>query len=241
VLVWEQFALYHVELEPMKINEQAQPFRIMDCSLAAIATGRRAQNLRELRDHLRVVDADSVYYHFWGSRLRPRFDEPEYNNDFASWAHRCLRDDITAEQLSVVDPSDFATLDELRQEVVDIIDYRLDEREFVPWSKTDEQFSFIRSQIVVFDTGVSIASPEILATSLSSMSTSSVYYHFIDARRRTADGADDFSVWLTDAGSDYTQLVSALAALDPYFVTLTALREQLKRAFAAWSMKGGVS
>jgi hypothetical protein len=225
----------------MNDKDKTQPFRVMDCSLAAIATGRRAQNLRELRDHLRDVDADSVYYHFWGSRLRPRFDEPEYNNDFASWSHRCLRDDITAEQLSVIDPRDYPTLEDLRQEVIDVIDYRLDEREFVPWSKTDEQFSFIRSQIVVFDTGASIATPELLFTSLSSMTTSSVYYHFIDARRRTADGSDDFSAWLADAGDDYSQLISALAALDPYFITLTGLREQLNGVFAAWSMKGGNS
>jgi hypothetical protein len=222
----------------MSSTNTQMPFRIMDCSLAAIATGRRAQNLRELRDHLRDVDVDSVYYHFWGSRLRPRFDEPEYNNDFASWAHRGLRDEVTAERLSIIDPRDHTSLENLRNEVVEVIDARLYEQDFVPWSKTDQQFSFIRSQIVVLDTGVTIENVDELVSSLSLMSTSSVYYHFIDARRRTASGSDDFSAWLSDAGSRSSALIEALAGVDPYFVTLADLRSQLISVCTDWAQRG---
>ena len=31
------------------------PFVIKDCALIALATGKRVQNLKELRDHLEVV------------------------------------------------------------------------------------------------------------------------------------------------------------------------------------------
>lgn len=212
-----------------------QPFRIHDCSLAAIATGRRAQNLRELRDHIRDVDADSLYYHFWGSRLRPKFDEPVYNNDFASWAHHALRDEIVAERLSVVDPRDHRTLEGLRQELLDILDYRLDEQEMVPWSKTDEQFSFIRSQIVVFDTGVSVRTPQELIAAIPGLSTSSVFYHFIDARRRTSDGRDDFTVWLEAQQGDFAALVDGLAEVDHYFVTLSTLRDRITEVVTRWT------
>jgi hypothetical protein len=225
----------------MNNNAATQDFRIRDCSLAAIATGRKAQNLREFRDHLRNVDADSIYYHFWGARLRPRFDEPEYNNDFASWAHRGLRDEVMAERLSVIDPRDHATMEDLREELLDTIDRRLDEREFVPWSKPDEQFSFIRSQIVVFDTGEELSTPEILMTSMKQLSVGSVYYHFIDARRRTANGIDDFSVWLYDKGEAYSTLIARLADVDPYFATLTELRDRLVTVFAAFTAEGATS
>ncbi|MCZ7557268.1 MAG: DUF5752 family protein [Bacteroidia bacterium] len=222
----------------MSSTTTPKPFRIMDCSLAAIATGRRAQNLRELRDHIRDVDVDSIYYHFWGSRLRPRFDEPEFNNDFASWAHRGLHDDVTAERLSIIDPRDFQTLEELRHEIVEVIDARLDEQDFIPWSKTDQQFSFIRSQIVVLDTGVTIATVDELISSLPVMSTSSVYYHFIDARRRTETGRDDFSTWLADTGVRSSTLVDALAGVDPYFVTLADLRSHLVGVCTDWAQRG---
>ena len=62
-----------------------QSFRIQDCALIAIATGEKAQNLRELRDRLKYIPPSSLYYHFWGGLLHHHFDDPEFQNDFARW------------------------------------------------------------------------------------------------------------------------------------------------------------
>jgi len=59
------------------------PFAVKDCALIAIATGERAHNLRELRDRLETTRPGCIYHHFWGGLLRPSFDDPEYQNDFA--------------------------------------------------------------------------------------------------------------------------------------------------------------
>lgn len=40
------------------------PFLIKDCALIGVATGKRAQNVRELRARLRDIDPKSIYYHF---------------------------------------------------------------------------------------------------------------------------------------------------------------------------------
>ncbi|MBN2762670.1 MAG: hypothetical protein JXR41_06240, partial [Bacteroidales bacterium] len=64
----------------------------MDCALIAIATGEKAQNLRELGDKLRHIHPGCIHYHFWGNLLRPQFDDPEYQNDFAVWASHSLHD-----------------------------------------------------------------------------------------------------------------------------------------------------
>ena len=40
------------------------PFAIKDCALVALATGRRAQNLRELRDQVMEIHAGSLFHHF---------------------------------------------------------------------------------------------------------------------------------------------------------------------------------
>ena len=71
----------------------SEPFAIKDCALVSIATGRRAQNLRELRDNIVTIHPGSIYYHFWGVLLRPSFDDPEYNNDFAVWVRHALNDE----------------------------------------------------------------------------------------------------------------------------------------------------
>lgn len=161
-------------------------FAVKDCALAAIATGRRAQNLRELRDVLAVVHPGAIYYHFWGHLLRPRFDDPEYNNDFAVWCFRSLHDRKIAERLSIVDPTDFPDQESLRRELIEIIEERLDETEFPPWAKTDQQFNFVRSQIIVFDTRKRLDHPRELAAVVPHLPPSSIFYHFVDARRRTA-------------------------------------------------------
>lgn len=215
-----------------------QPFQVKDCALIAIATGRRAQNLRELRGILQTIDPGSIYYHFWGSRLQPRFDDPEYQNDFASWANRALRDGKAAERLGVIDPTEFQNLEELRQELIDVIEERLDESEQVLWARTDMQFNFLTSQIVVFDTHKVINEPEQLVTAVPSMSASSIFYHVIDARRRTIDSIDDFRSWLSGFGSGfgdtYRDLSEQIADLDPFFSTLPDLRDQLAALLTAY-------
>ena len=137
----------------MSANGNVEPFIVKDCALLKIATGKKAQKLREMRDQLFDVSLESIYHHFWGGLLRHRFDEPEYNNDFAEWVRYALQDMILAERLSIIDPAACADLESLRQELLEVIEQRLDETERVPWAEIDMQFHFVSSQIIVFDTG----------------------------------------------------------------------------------------
>ena len=213
------------------MNNNARSFTLRDCTLVAIATGRRAQNLRELRDGLGVVHQDSIYYHFWGGLLNPRFDDPDFNNDFAAWVGGGLHEPRLAERLGVIDPTEHHDLEELRQELIEAIEDRLDESDYVPWAKADQKFHFIRSKIVVFDTQHNIKKPWMLVQAADSMSLSSVFYHFIDARRRTPDRIDDFSTWLFGFGEKYADLREQIITIDPFFVTLAELREKLRSLF----------
>lgn len=218
-------------------NSQVGPFIVKDCALVGIATGRRAQNLRELRDHLSQIHPGSIYYHFWGALLRPRFDDPQYNNDFAVWCHYALHDDPLAERLAVIDPTDFEDLESLRQEMLEVIEERLEEIGRIPWSDRDRQFHFLRSQIVVFDAGMQIETPEGLVDVIPRLPVGSIFYHFIDARRREPKGIDDFRVWVDGFGDVYADLVDDLGAIDPYFVSLTDLRQELASLFENYSRK----
>ena len=221
-------------------NEASEPFAIKDCALVAIATGQRAQNLRELRDRLVDIHPGSIYYHFWGGLLRPRFDDPEFNNDFAVWARDGLNDNTLAERLAVIDPTDFSNTEELRQELIDVIEERLDETEWVSWSKADNQFHFLRSQIVVFDTNNRIVNPEELVEVVPRMSVGSVFYHFIDARRRSKDRVDDLRAWLGGFGETYGMLCVELSAIDPYFISLVELRQRLAKVVTDYFERTGM-
>jgi hypothetical protein len=219
------------------MDTQEQPvseFAIKDCAMVAIATGCRAANLRELRDVLQDIHQGSIYQHFWGALLHPRFVDREYNNDFASWARHALRDNQLAERLAVIDPTDYEDLEALRRELIDVIEERLDERELVPWAKTDQQFNFMRSQIVVFDTHRRINCPDELPTAVPAMSPSSIFYHFIDARRRPPQWLDDFRAWLRGFGTQYEDLIREVANVDPFFQSLPELRSRLATLFKSY-------
>lgn len=212
----------------------AQPFRIRDCALAVLATGRKARLLQEFKTVLSEVEPSCLYHHFWGGLLQPRFDEREYNNDFAAWIHHGIHDAVLAERLAALDPTRFADLESLRRAVLELIDNRLDEAEQLFWIRATRQFEFMRSQIVVFDTDRRLQRPHDLASVVPLMSTSSIFYHFIDARRRTDSSHDDFGDWLAAWGSEYDGLREQLISVDPYFGSLSELRGELARVFAAY-------
>jgi hypothetical protein len=214
-------------------NGNGRSFNIKDCALSAIATGVRAHNLRELRDHMLRIHPGSIYYHFWGGLLRPRFDEREFNNDFALWLHEAhgLHDETLAERLAVVDPSEYADIEQLRFQLIDIMSDRLDESEKLRLTHADKPFEFIRSQIVVFDTGFRISSPEDLARTARSMTPSSYFFHFIDSRRRTPGRGNDFCEWLSNYGPEYSRLCDKLREIDPYFISLAELKNSILATF----------
>ncbi|GKT10076.1 DUF5752 family protein [Desulforhabdus sp. TSK] len=215
------------------------PFAVKDCALISIATGKEAQNLRELSDRLETIHSGCIYYHFWGGMLRPSFDEPEYQNDFAAWAWRSLHDSRLAERLAIIDPNYYKDIEELRRELMDVIEERLAESEFVPWARSGQRFKFIRSQIVVFDTGIRIEHPGELRDRIPKMSLGSIFYHFIDARRRTKDGKNDFVQWFLSFNRGiYDDLIKRINSIDPYFTTLSALRNELHAVFEMCPMEG---
>ncbi len=207
-------------------------FYVKDCALAVVATGRKAQTLREMRDILRDVHPSSIYHHFWGTLLRPQFAEREYNNDFASWCHRSLHDDPTAERLAVIDPADFGDLEELREELLDVIEERLDEVREPLFARADDQFNFSRSVTVVFDTHRRVKHPAELVSVVPTLSVGSIFYHFVDSRRRDPLAIDDFRSWLSGLGPEYDALNADLAEVDPYFESLYTLRTRLAETFA---------
>ncbi len=219
-------------MPPEESNSPPPPsFVVRDCALAAIATGRRAHDLREFRDRLLDVPPECIYYHFWGTLLLPRFENPEYINDFAQWAYQSLRDKVLAERLAAVDPAVFIDMEQLRRELLEVVEERLDEVLARPQCPPDRPFHFVRSQIVVFDTGRSAGSVPELLEALRRMTVGSIFYHFIDARRRTEGMRDDFRPWLELFGEGRRALIDRLAGINPYFAPLYMLRQELVRAF----------
>ena len=212
-------------------NENIQAFNIKDCAILNIATGARAKNLKELRDQLLTIHPESIHYHFWAKKLRPGFKEPEYNNDFATWAYSNLQDIKLAERLSLINPGMFSDTEELRKKLIEVTELSLEEDELTQNTKEGEQFQFIRSEIVVFDTQHAVSKPEELTELLPSLTLGGIYYHFIDSKRMSDNTANDIYSWLSLFGDEYKGLTQQISKLDPYFFTLAEFRVRVSQIF----------
>lgn len=203
-----------------------KPFFVKDCALAVISTGEAAGSLVELKEVLARIPTSSIYFHFWGRHFRSSFASPELHNDFARWAYLQLHDRILAERLGIVDPTDYTDLEGLRRALSEVIEQRLEEIEHIWGTNRENKFHFLRSEIVVYATETVIGHPVDLKTILPTLTPTSIFYHFIDARRRTPNETDDFSFWLTEQGID-GEIMAKIQHIDPYFLTLTEQRQKL--------------
>ncbi len=204
------------------------PFEVKSCALIVQMDGLpSAINLRELRDRVERCSSASIYHHFVERQLRPTFDDPEFTNDFATWAYRAIGDDVLAERLGILDPFLTDSIESLRAEVLEILEERLSEIDHIPWAGPGKGFFFMRASIVVFDTGMRINEPRNILWALTRMTRRSVYYHFVEGRSRHHGGGDDFSEWLRAGGELGRKLAGAFSSVDVQFYSLRGLRDEL--------------
>lgn len=150
-----------------------------------------------------------------------------FYNDFSHWAHYQLHDDVLAERIALIDPFEYVDLEKLRSDIVDVIENRLDEQDGSTLCSYADSFYFIRSKIVVFNTPYKMEHPRDLVKTIPLISRSSIFYHFIDARRREIISLDDFSSWLYGYQEEFAPLIERLKQIDPYFIPLANLQQKL--------------
>ncbi len=218
-----------------------RPFKFMESAVLPLGTGIRAQNLRELRSGLAQVPDSSIYFHFWGRMVRPHISESEYNNDFASWTNNSLRDFELAEALSAINPVKFQNLDDIRSVVLEILEKRLENEDFLSWKKSDRDFHFIACKKLVFETGRTMASLDELHSAIKHTSRESFFYHFIDGRRRSIECKDDFTIWLEQFPSETEALREGIKKIDTYLFSLTELQEKVFDILERWQLGREVS
>ncbi|HEU5360902.1 MAG TPA: DUF5752 family protein [Candidatus Deferrimicrobiaceae bacterium] len=210
-----------------------KPFEVKDCALLSRMSGLSpAINLRELRERIAVCSENVLFHHFCEPLLRPTFDNPDYRNDFAVWVKLYLSDRVLAERLGILDPFSMSSLEELRLVTLDIIDERLSELTVIPSAAPGDDFFFLEATTIVFDTGERIRSPRELSVAIQRMTNGSIYYHFLEARRRTPLGKDDFTAWLKEEEKKNLRYISALESIDFFFHSLSHLKEELVNALA---------
>ncbi|GAB1399966.1 hypothetical protein MASR2M79_05990 [Aminivibrio sp.] len=114
---------------------------------------------------------------------------------------RELRAALPSVPLSAINPVT-TDLGEIRSLLEDILDGRLEEDGFMSWKKSDREFYFIACKKLMFDTGRETDFLRNFPLAVKTASRESFFHHFLDARRRSSEGKDDFSLWLEQFGSE---------------------------------------
>jgi hypothetical protein len=204
----------------------SQPFVFIGCVELRQALDHRATDERELLERLEEVPAGSVFYHTHGYFLRHRPITTVYGNDFASWVATQVRDQILAERLAVVNPFEFTTLEQLREELASIIHDHLLRLSAVPRVEFGEPFFFQQSHIVEVALGTGANTLSEFRAGLASVDASAIYFHMVEARARLGRRAGDFAEWLrTSLGMP--ELADRIERIDTYMTSLERVRARV--------------
>lgn len=191
-------------------------------------TGLKAGNLMELLQNLKAISGSSVFYHTHQYFLEHHFVESGFYNDFAKWVYEELREFRLGEKLNYIDFAAFKSVRQIRNELIRRIENHIAAQEFLRQAPSEVQFHFCTSKSFVLPTGKQASNPKELIGGIKSASTDSIFYHFVESRLRiyTTSYANDFSNWLVNEYG-MGDLAAAIEKIDPYFISLEALREHI--------------
>jgi hypothetical protein len=208
------------------VSQAGTPFEFIGCIELFESLGRRAQDERELIELLQDVPPGSVFYHVYGYFLRHRFFVGPYANDFARWVLLQVRDPLLGERLAVVDPFEFADLEQLREELISIIDDHLSRLPVVPRVDYGEPFYFAQSHTIAVPTGRRAETLTEFRDGLAEIEASAVYFHMVEARARRGRRSGDFAEWLRSS-LGRTALAEKVERMDLYLSSLERARAQI--------------
>ena len=201
---------------------EIKPFEFKQCVSIFKSTGKKAKTLRELKDAMAVVSDESLFHHTYQYFLKGHI--LEYTNDFAHWAGESLEERVLAEHLSNIDPYDFKNIDELRKELLDVIDGYLENFPEPREAMAGDDFYFNETVTFTFPAGIRVKNLAEFLIAIKYIDAAAIYYHFYEARVRL--GVDDFSKWLEDS-MDKKDLSEKIGSIDPFMHNIEGIREQI--------------
>jgi hypothetical protein len=211
--------------ETRKRFRTPEPFVFRQCISIVRSTGKKARNLKELRNIIYRISDDSIFHHVHQYFLKGHI--LEYTNDFAQWAGESLEESALAERLSSIDPYMLKSIARVRKEILREIDAFLKEFPEPHDVMPGNEFYFNETVNLVFPVGVRTKNLAEFLVALQHVDAGSIYYHFYDSRVRLGEGVvDDFSRWI-----EHTlfkkDLADRIRSIDPFMHSIESIRRRV--------------
>jgi hypothetical protein len=190
-------------------------------------TGRKAKNLQELLEGIKVSSDATIFYHTHRFLVQHQQISPEPPNDFAYWVSNILLDRLVGEKLASIDLIEFKTIPEIRKRIAEVIEGNLNSNGTRSCPQGME-FHFMYSHIFVIDTGKRASNLKEFIEVVRTIPIRSIYFHMFQSRLMLGTGENDFSIWFRES-LDEEKLASEISRIDPYTYTLEGLRNKIIR------------
>jgi len=201
--------------------DEATPFEFKQCVSIHKSTGKRAGNLRELRDVIAEASEESIVHHNYQYFLKGHMRD--YTNDFAEWVGESLGEKALAENLSNIDPYDYKEIGALRNELLGVIDVDLDRFPDPKEARPGTELYFNETMTLIFPVGIWARNLAEFLAAIKYIEEDCIYYHFYEARIRLGRGNDDFSRWFEDTLGE-KELAAKIRAVDPLMYSIEQIR-----------------
>ena len=201
-------------------------FEFTGCIEIKELLGRKADNELQFMEIIEEVPSDCIYYHTHSYFLRHFYLAGQYPNDFANWAAIQVRDRVLGEKLGAVTLLPPKSIEDVRAEIIDIVDDHLSEIKMVPAVVYGEPFYFMKSRIIEVPLGVKTKDLAGFVKALEKVHASAVYNHIFEARLRVKKGKSDFAIWF-DEVLGLHGLAGKIEKIDCYMYSLEGLREKI--------------
>lgn len=201
-------------------------FHFIGCIEIKELLGIKANDEQKLLEVIEDVSIDSIYYHTHSCFLRHFYIAGPYTNDFANWVAIQVRDRVLGEKLAFITPSHNKTLEDIRSELIEVIDQHLSRLKTVPWVMYGEPFYFMKSRIIEVPTEIIASNAAEFVEALRVVDASAIYNHVFEARLRDRLGRSDFSIWL-EQSLGLKGLAEKIESVDSYMYSLEGLRGKL--------------
>jgi hypothetical protein len=206
------------------LEKLIEGFDFKQCISVLKSTGRKAKNLKELRAMIMLVPDSCIFHHTYQYFLKEHI--LEYTNDFAHWAGESLEERALAEQLSSIDPYEFKNIDDLRKQLLYVVNDYLknfpEPREVL----SGDEFFFNETTSLVFPIGIRAKNLAEFLMAIKYVDIGSIYYHFYEARIRTGGGIDDFSKWIEESMGK-NALAEKIRAIDPFMHDIEGIKKYI--------------
>ena len=186
--------------------------------------GVKAKDELELLEAIETVPLDSIYFHTHSYFLRHPYISEFYPNDFANWVSIQIRDKLLGEKLGSITPTGQKTLEDIREEFLEMIDNHLASLQHIPSIIYGEPFHFMASQIIEIPTEIKASNLSQFIKRLNTVDASTVYNHIFEARLRLERGESDFAIWFKEV-LGITGLAEKIERIDCYMHSLEEIRQ----------------